>query len=173
MANEKMVNLVSFLKENTLEVTFRSRKAGKETVVDINSLPIESVIAIAQYGAQRFINDKLGGSEVGEKDAAKMYDKILKQLQDGWEGRQRGEGVDPVETRAMRLAKDQVKAAILAKGIKLKDVGKEKLDKLAKDLFEKNADAYRKQAAELIEAEKAAKENAASEVDLSALGLDL
>lgn len=164
-------NLTEFLKTETLEVTFKSKKAGKEVTVDVNSLPIQSVIAFMQYGAQRFINDKIGGSEIDEKEAGEIFDKIFKQLQDGWEGRTRGEGADPIETKARGIARDQIKAAIMAKGLKLKDVGKEKVAELTENLFKKNRDEYMEQAAKLLEAEKQARDKAADAVDLGDLGL--
>jgi len=152
-----------------LNVVFGSKKANRSVEVDLMTLPEASIMAVAAYGARRFINDKLGGSEIDAKEAGKMFDDIMAQLQKGWEGRQAG--VDPVEVKALGIARDQVKAAIQAKGLALKDVGKEKIAELAKAQFDKAPDEYRKTAAEQIEAERKARDKAASAVDLGDLGL--
>jgi len=153
-----------------LNVVFGSKKANRSVEVDLMTLPEASIMAVAAYGARRFVNDKVGGSEIGATEAGKMFDDIMAQLQKGWEGRQ-ASGVDPVEVKALGIARDQVKAAIQAKGLTLKDVGKEKIAELAKAQFDKAPDGYRKAAAEQIEAEKKARDKAASAVDLGDLGL--
>ena len=167
MKNDTMAQL----KEHGLPVTFRSRKAIKKAEIDLLDLPYESVLAVAQYGAMRFINDKLGGSEITSEEAAIMFNKIIKQLREGWQGRQRGEGTDPTEAKALSLAKAHVKAAILQKGLLLKDVGKERIAELAQAQFDAHRDKYLDEAAKLLEAERKAKEQAAQTIDLNALGL--
>ncbi|WP_417436480.1 hypothetical protein [Idiomarina abyssalis] len=160
----------SEIQDKGVPVVFRSKKAGKEVEQDLTLLPYSSLLAVAQYGAQRFINDKLGGAEIDAKEAAEIFDRILKNLAEGWEGRQRSESVDPVEARARSLARNAVKRAIMQAGHKLKDVKKEQMAQLADDLYTKQAEAFKAEAAKLIEIEKAAS-NAGPEVDLTSLGL--
>lgn len=157
--------------KNSMDVVFRCKKAGKETVVDWASLPEASQAAIIRYGAMRFINDKLGGMEPDE--AAEKYEEILKQILEGWEGRAAsGQSAEDAVTKAAKgLARDQVKQAILASGRTLKEVGKEKIAELAMTLFERDADGYKAQAEKVIEAQRKAREAAAKAVDLTDLGL--
>jgi hypothetical protein len=156
---------------NSMNVVLRCKKAEKETVVDWASLPEASQAAIIRYGAMRFINDKLGGME--PEEAAEKYEEILAQLMAGWEGRAASgqSGEDAITKKAKALARDQIKQAILASGRKLKDVPREKLTELANNLFEKDADGYRKQAERIISAEAKARKEAAQVVDLDSLGL--
>lgn len=157
--------------KNSMDVVFRCKKAGKETVVDWASLPEISQAAIIRYGAMRFINDKLGGMEPDEAGA--KYDEILKQILEGWEGRAAsGQSAEDIVTKAAKsLARDQVKQAILASGRTLKEVGKDKIAELAVTLFERDEAGYRKQAEKVIEAQRKAREAAAKAVDLTDLGL--
>ena len=126
-----------------LETTFRSRKAGREETVGFFDLPLESQHAIIHYGAQRFINDKLGGADLGQEEAAEKFDEILAQLRKGWIDR-RGTGgggasVDPIQRKMAELARDRIRAALKAKGIKMKDVPKEKMAELIAGMVEKDA----------------------------------
>lgn len=157
--------------KNSIDVTFRCKKAGKETVVDWASLPEASQAAIIRYGAMRFINDKLGGLEPDE--AAEKYEEILEQILKGWEGRAAsGQGGEDVVTKTAKgLARDQIKQAILASGRTLKEVGKDKIAELSEALYAKDEAGYRKQAEKVIEAQRKAREAAAKDIDLSALGL--
>lgn len=157
--------------KNSMDVVFRCKKAGKETVVDWASLPEASQAAIIRYGAMRFINDKLGGME--PEEAAGKYEEILKQILEGWEGRQNsGQSAEDVVTKAAKgLARDQVKQAIMASGRTLKEVGKEKIAELAEALYGRDEAGYRKQAEKVIEAQRKAREAAAKAVDLTDLGL--
>jgi hypothetical protein len=72
---------------------------------------------------------------------------------------------DPVERKAMQLAKNVIKSAIQAKGGKIKDVGNDKITELATKYFEQNSDTLLEQARNLVEAEETAKANVGS-VDL-------
>jgi len=151
-------------------VEFRCPKIGASEHHVFADLPEASQQAIIRYGAMRFINDKLGGLDADE--ASKKFDEIYLQLREGWQGRQQSAGgPDKLTSKALGLARDQIKGAIIAKGAKLKDVGKERIAELAEALFDKNKEAYLEQAQALIDAEAKAKEGAAKAVDLSDLGL--
>ena len=171
-AENKKANMDKLKKEG-LVVTFRSKKAGREKKVDLLTMPWNTVLAVTGYGGTRFINDKVGGSEVTAADAAKAYDTIFDQMVEGWEGRQRGAGVDPVETKARSLARNAVKAALLDQGHKLKDLPEGKLDELSNNMFGQNPEGYKAEAEKLLEAERKQREEAAKTVDLEALGLKL
>ena len=154
--------------KNVLEVTFRCKKAGKETTMKWADLPPASQEAIIRYGSMRFINDKLGGME--PEEAGEKYDEILDQVLKGWEGRQAaGTGEDPVTKAAKGLARDQIKQAIMASGRTLKDVGKDKIAELALALYEKDEAGYKAQAEKVIEAQRKAREAAAQSVNLEEL----
>lgn len=76
-------------------------------------------------------------------------------------GAKRGGGgvtVDPTERKARSLAKDTIKRAVQHKGLKIKDVGNEKITALADSYFEQNAEVLMQQATELLAAEERAKE---------------
>ena len=146
------------LADDGLSVIFRSKKAGKNLPVDLMALPWASMIAVVQYGAQRFINDKLGGSDIDTETASKLFDEIMDKLEAGWDSRSGGgtPGANPIEAKALSLATAQIKNAIMVKGLKLKDVGKVRVDSLAQDLLAKNNKAFMVEAKKLLEAEKSA-----------------
>ena len=153
-----------------IKVTFNSRKANRSIERDLTTLPYVSLMAIARYGAQRFINDKIGGSDVLQPEAAEIFDLWIKALDEGKVVRSVREQADPVETKGKALAMAQVKAQVQAIGKTLKEVGKEKIDKLAADMYEANKETYKEQARNILEAERKQAENA-PKVDLSSLGL--
>lgn len=70
--------------------------------------------------------------------------------------------LDPVEREARKMAAARVKAAIQAKGHKIKDVPKEKLDELVESFYSKNVDVLHAQAQTVVEAQ-----NALGDLDLS------
>lgn len=74
-------------------------------------------------------------------------------------GAKRGGGggvqLDPVERKARNLASAAIKRAVQAKGLKIKDVGTEKIKELADAYFQSNSDVLLSQARELIAAEEA------------------
>lgn len=155
-----------------MQVTFRSRKAGREQSMEWNDLPEASQRAIIAYGAQRFINDKLGGSDLTEEDAARAFDKIFLQLREGWEGRQRGPGasVDPVEREAQKQARGRIRQALKAKGLKAKDLPEGKMDELVKNMLESDmGKEIRQKAEEIVKVTQAPKPSV--DFDLADLGL--
>ena len=66
-----------------------------------------------------------------------------------------GVSIDPIDRKALALAKDQVKRAIKAKGLKVTEVGNERITELAEGLLEKNP-SIREQAKTIIELERQA-----------------
>lgn len=140
----------------TLPIVFRSRKAGKEMEMDFHDLPEASQEAIIRYGAQRFINDKLGGSDLGTEEAGEKFDQILLQLREGWIDR-RGQGggsgpADPIEREMEKLARERIKTALRAKGIPQKDVSREKMAELIAGVLEKHGPELRPQAEAIVKA---------------------
>lgn len=155
----------------TMEVVFRSPKAGREVTLPWADLPEVTKAAVIRYGAMRYINDKLGGLD--ESESARKFDEILTGLRNGEVGRQMraGSSVDPVEAKARSIARDRVKAAIIGQGLKLKEVGKDRIAELTDGVLEKNKDELMKLAKKAIaDAEKTAKA-AADTIDLESLGL--
>jgi hypothetical protein len=78
-------------------------------------------------------------------------------------GAKRGGGggsvkLDPVERKALSLAKDTIKRAIQAKGGKIKDIGNEKITELAEGYLQQNSEVLFQQARDLLDAEQAAKD---------------
>lgn len=72
---------------------------------------------------------------------------------EGYEfGRRSGGGriADPIEAEAMRLATTAIRGAITAKGLKIKEIGAERINELARDLLERDA-TIRERAKVLVE----------------------
>lgn len=137
------------------EVTFASNKADKRETVQVGSLPESSIMAILRYGAQRFINDKLGGADVTQAEAEEKFSDIMSQLREGWVDR-RGQGggtsVDPIEREMAKLARERVKAALKAKGIPLKEVSKEKMADFIQQVVAKSEKDLRAKAEQIVAA---------------------
>ena len=72
-------------------------------------------------------------------------------------GARRGGGrtADPVTAKARELAKEKIKAGLKAKGVKLSDVGTEKLNEMVDQALEKYPQ-IREQASQIVEMQKAA-----------------
>lgn len=140
--------------------TLASRKARKEVKVALGDLPSASIRAIFAYGCQRFINDKLGGSEISTEEAGEKFQAIVEILlsESGWQGRAPSAGkssADPVEAEMQRMAREAIKAALKAKGIALKAVA-DKMPEFVSGYIEKNREALRKQAEVIVAARDAA-----------------
>ena len=165
------VQTLSEIEKKGIVVTFKSRKAERKVERDLTTLPYVSLMSVARYGAQRFINDKIGGNEIGSEKAAEIFDLWVRALDEGKVVRMIRVH-DPVEAKARKLAREQIKQAVIAKGKRLKDVGNERITELASSLYSANAEAYLAQAQEVLEAErKAAETSAAKNIDLSCLNL--
>lgn len=157
-------------------VAFVSRKAAKREEMNFFDLPEASQQAIIRYGCQRFINDKLGGAELGQEEAAEKFESILDQLREGWVDR-RGNGggagpVDPIEKKMHELAREQIKGALRQKGIKIKQVPKEKMAELVSGLVQKNEESLRKQAERLVAIENESLNLGGLDLDLDMSGSD-
>lgn len=142
------------------EFTLASRKVGKEIKVALGDLPPASIRAIFAYGCQRFINDKLGGSEIGPEEAGEKFQAMVEILlsESGWQGRAPSAGkpsADPVEAEMQRMAREAIKAALKAKGIALKAAA-DKMPEFVSGYMEKNQEALRKQAEVIVAARDAA-----------------
>jgi len=142
-----------------LKVVFNSNKAGKQVEMEWEALPEASQIAIINYGCQRFINDKLGGSDLGTEEAGIRFDSILENLKSGWTGRQVGASLkpqDPLEAALVELASGTIKAALKGKGFKLSDPEvKGKMKELIPAFIEKNRNALLPQAKQMVAAAEA------------------
>lgn len=157
-----------------LRVTFKSNKADRaEEVEFFHELPYESQVAIIRYGAQRFINDKLGGADLGQAEASEKFDTILAQLKQGWQD-QRGTGtgrpaMSPLEKEIQTLAKGRLRDALKTKGIPLKQVSKEKQAQLVEQIIEKGGQEMRDKAEAILRAKQTKVPSA--DIDLGDLDL--
>lgn len=143
-----------------MKFVLSSRKAGAEKEFKLGDLPEASFKAIFAYGCQRFINDKLGGSETGQNEAREKFAELVEILfsESGWQGRQTGGGssADPIKAQMTKMAQTAIKAAIKAKGIKIGDVPKAKLAELVESYTQANEEALRLEAEKVVEAAKRA-----------------
>ena len=76
-------------------------------------------------------------------------------------GAKRGGGgtvLDPIERKARSLAKEVIKRAIQNKGVKIKDVGAERITELADTYYTGNSEVLLEQAKEVLAADKRAQE---------------
>lgn len=103
-----------------------SKKAGLSKEFELGTLPEASFKAIFAYGCQRFINDKLGGSDITKEEAAEMFNQLVEKLfsETGWTGRIAASKpiLNPLDKIINDLAKERIKAALRAKNIPLKQV---------------------------------------------------
>ena len=147
-----------------------SRKAGAEAKVAFSDLPPASIKAIFAYGCQRFINDKLGGSEIGITEAAEKFWTITEILLSdaGYQGRAPARSkpsANPVEAEMQKMAREAIKAALKAKGIPLKSVA-DKMDGFVAGYIEKHGEALLKQAKVVVEARASISEPDDMDLDL-------
>ena len=99
-------------------------------------------------------------SDEERRTLATLNPELYAQLQaevdgyvEGYEfGRRSGGGriADPIEAEAMRLATTAIRGAITAKGLKIKEIGAERINELARDLLERDA-TIRERAKTLVE----------------------
>lgn len=158
-----------------LEIIFNSNKAQRRESVKLGELPVTSFQAVLAYGAQRFINDKLGGSDINQEEASAKFDEILNQLKAGWVARQSSGGMSNLEKEVAKLARIRIREALAAKGLTLKEVGKEQVASLVKQYIAQNTEALAEIAQATLEAKAKAVKQAskldASKLDLTSLGL--
>ena len=99
-------------------------------------------------------------------DAKKLQAAFNDYIKDYEFGAKRGGGggtsLDPVERKALSLSREAIKRAIQNKGVKIKDVGNEKLTELVNSYYEANKDTLMAQARDLIAAEEKARDAMAS-----------
>lgn len=150
--------------------TLSSRKAGAESKVALSDLPPASIKAIFAYGCQRFINDKLGGSEIGTDEATKKFWSIVDTLlsEEGYQGRAPAgakTSADPIQAEMQKMAREAIKSALRAKGIPLKAVA-DRMDGFVQGYMEKNSEVLRKQAEVIVAAREGAAELDAMDLDL-------
>lgn len=135
-------------------------------MTDIRAMPTTSLAKIFEYGLQRIMNDACASAKTGEEATALAYKR--------WENLQKGviratavrTSGDPVEAEGLRLALAQVHLRLAERGKSVKDVGgAAEVKKLAQAHYEKNRDAFVKQA----KANLAAASSLEIEVDLGDL----
>ncbi len=119
--------------------------------------------------ARAGMNTKTEGYEPAK--ALAMVQKVWDNLAAGNWGRERGAGagLNPVEARMRLIAGKAVRAAIVAKGLKVKDLGDTKVEELITGYVAKHEATLRDQAGAELAAE-AGRKSVAS-VDLDDLGL--
>lgn len=136
--------------------TKRSKLGQHEAVIDWNQVPDEAQAFIIRYGLKQYLADGIAGAETVEDAAEGVKERVRKVLEADF-ARARGEGSakpDSVEVRALRLAKDAVKAKAKAGNVKL---DKEQIEETAKawiaasPKFTKQAEAELAAAAALLE----------------------
>ena len=163
-----LINLVA-------ETTIGRRADGEESrtfQVNIGELPLVSLEKIIAYGTQRYINDKVGGSDKDMKTKCDLASEIIIDLYEGNVSKRR-ESVPEDSMSAFRitalkelLGKEQWKAV-------------NKLENKAdviKQLVAANGELLEPRALELKAEAEAAREKAkalAGKLDLSALGIKL
>lgn len=148
-------------------VSFTARVRGVAfRIDDINLWPKESLEKVFEYGLQRIMNDACAGAKSGDEAvalASKRRDNLANGVMRATAVRASG---DPVEAEGLRLALAQVHLRLAERGKSVKDVGgAAEVKKLAQAHYEKNRDAFVKQA----KANLAAASSLEIEVDLGDL----
>ena len=88
----------------------------------------------------------------------KALDDYVAEYEFGIKRTRSGVVMDPVERKARSMAKAVIKRAIQDKGVKISQVGNEKINELADSYFQANSEILLKQAKEVLEADARAKE---------------
>lgn len=130
------------------------------TIANLDTLPVESLTKIFEYGLQRIFNDAAAGAKQGDKaEALALAQKKLDNLRAGIiraSGERTG---DPVRKRALELASSAIKgnAAFIKwaqdSGLKIGDKeAQAKIAELAKAQVGKEGNKFSLQAAKDVEA---------------------
>lgn len=113
-------------------------KAGETLAVDLASLDPKGLAYLIEYGLKQSLNDAVAGcTEVPEAQGKATM--RLDAIRAGTIGQRKVKArvvTDPVEAEAMRLAEERVRAAIKAKGLKVKAIERAKLEEMVRTVFE-------------------------------------
>lgn len=161
-----------------MKTTINISKIGQTREVDFDKLPEASQNFIIGYGLQQVLNDCHASIQRKDYDSEEEFGKAVSdRVETKLDALHAGkitiraagtrEPVDPVAKLVYRMAKDAVESAIKAKGVKLREVPKEKLGELIAAYSEKHGDQLTKEAKAQIK--KA--ESIAADIDLGDLGL--
>lgn len=149
------------LNETIFETTIGKRSGeGKTFQVNVADLPTVSVERLLAYGVQRYINDKLGGSDMTLEAKIEGAESIIQALKDGNVGRTVGVSVDDETKEARKIARAHIRRALGANYKKFSGLDpKEQTEKLDQ-FIEKNDESLgiRKEAERRIAEAKAASE---------------
>lgn len=88
------------------ELTFSI--AGGQVTVETKDLPDESIIAVLNYGATRFINDKVGGKDKTAEEKAALADAWITRLKEGDLSPARGPRKDPMQIEMDRIVAEHL-----------------------------------------------------------------
>ena len=151
-------------------------KTGQAVEVDFAALPANSQEFVINYGLRQILNDchssvtRAGWEGTSEEFAEAIMSAVnakLSALSTGDLTTRRGSGqpADPVEREALKIAREELTAAVKAKGKRIKQI--ENFDELVKAHADKNEERLMKEARARIKASA----TKAEAVDLEALGL--
>ena len=155
------------------------QKIGQSVDVDFQALPQLSQEFIINYGLRQILNDCHSSITLKSKaeyqddhaifaaDVMNAVNAKLAAIVAGDLTTRRGSGqpADPVEREALKIAREELTAAVKAKGKRIKQI--ENFDELVKAHAEKNEERLMKEARARIKASA----TKAEAVDLEALGL--
>jgi hypothetical protein len=129
----------------------------------LNQTWLENVRNNLANTMNEMIEEAGGVDNVDLKEAQKLVDEYCKKYEFH---ERKGGGFrtgDPVEQAAMELARGKVRDAIIAKGVKLKDVAASKITELARDAIQKNP-AFMERAKAIVAARQKAADDLTVEV---------
>lgn len=147
--------------------TKRSRTGQHPVSIDFDALPEASQSFIVSYGLKQYLADGMAGAE-SEADAKAGVEARVAKLQSGDLSRARGEGTakaDTVEGRALKLARDAIRASLKAAN---QTADKELIAEAAKE-FVKTDPSFMKEAKKQLDQEAKAKETLSGSDALSAI----
>lgn len=149
--------------------TKRSRTGQHPVEVDFDALPEESRAFIIAYGLKQYLADGMAGATT-EAEAKAGVDERLRKLAEADFRRTRGEAgpTDDEATLAKQIAREEIRTALKAKGVKLP---KERVGELVDKLFERDETRLRKEAAKRIAERRKAAEGLDLEDILGEIGV--
>lgn len=135
--------------------TKRSRTGQHPVSIDFDALPEASKSFIVNYGLKQYLADGMAGAD-NYAEAAQGIEARVAKLQSGDLSRARGEGTakaDTVEGRALKLARDAIRASLKAAN---QTAEKELIAEAAKEFIKSDA-SFMKEAKKQLEQEAAGK----------------
>lgn len=136
--------------------TKRSKTGQHKVNIDFGALPPESQTFIVRYGLKQYLADGMAGATTEAEAAEGVNQRVAKLLAADFT-RTRGESgpTDDEATLAKQIAREEIRTALKAKGVKLP---KERVGELVDALFTRDETRLRKEAAKRIADRKKAAE---------------